>query len=385
MAKAILALASGDVFYGQSLGSSGVSTGELVFNTSMSGYQEILSDPSYAEQMVLLTYPHIGNTGTNQQDNEAKKVWAKGLIVKDCPDLYANWRTDLSLPDYLKRHGVVAITGVDTRAITNILREKGAQNACLMAGRIDVDEAIMKAKMAPSMKGLDLAKVVTTSNAYEWHDGLWPEYKSSENLFHVVAYDFGVKANILRHLAERGCKVTVVPATTPAKKVLAMKPDGVFLSNGPGDPAPCQYAIDATKVFLDKNLPIFGICLGHQILALAAGAEVKKMKFGHHGANHPVQCLQSKRVWVTSQNHGFAVDESTLPKELKVTHRSLFDNTIQGIKHDSKPAFGFQGHPEASPGPQEAVALFDDFISAMKKATNHRSPLNKSEKDIVEA
>lgn len=379
MAKALLALATGEIFYGESLGTTGATTGELVFNTSMTGYQEILSDPSYAEQIILLTYPHIGNVGTNSEDNEAKKVWSKGLVVRDCPTLYANWRADLSLPDYLKRHGVVAIAGVDTRAIARVLREKGAQNACIMAGRIDEIEALAKAKMAPSMKGLDLAKEVTTASPYVWQEGLWPSYPQKKALFHVVAYDFGVKANILRHLVERGCRLTVVPAKTSAEEVLALEPDGVFLSNGPGDPEPCDYAIAATKVFLERAIPVFGICLGHQILALAAGAEVKKMKFGHHGANHPVECIETKRVWITSQNHGFSVDETSMPKNLVVTHRSLFDQSIQGIRHKTKPAFGFQGHPEASPGPQEAAVLFDNFIALMKvKKKNLAQKTNKT-------
>ena len=370
---ALLALADGSLFYGQSIGVAGLSVGEVVFNTALTGYQEILSDPSYAEQIVTLTYPHIGNVGTNDQDQESDRVWAKGLIIRDAPLLASNWRQQQSLGEYLQQQKLVAIAGVDTRKLTRLLREKGVQNGCIMAGA-DLDEAkaIAAARAFPGLKGLDLAQQVSTEKSYEWNEGCWQWGKAYASVeaarYHVVAYDFGVKRNILRMLADRGCKVTVVPAKTPAEQVLALNPDGVFLSNGPGDPAPCDYALQAIRILLEKDLPIFGICLGHQLLGLACGAKTVKMKFGHHGANHPIRDLEN-RVMITSQNHGFAVDEASLPAELEPTHRSLFDGTLQGLRHRTKPAFSVQGHPEASPGPHDAGELFDQFIQLMK--THH--------------
>nr|WP_153643553.1 MULTISPECIES: glutamine-hydrolyzing carbamoyl-phosphate synthase small subunit [unclassified Stenotrophomonas] len=369
---AILVLEDGTVFEGESVGAPGLSVGEVVFNTAMTGYQEVLTDPSYARQMVTLTYPHIGNTGMTDQDNEASKVWSAGLIVRDVPRRPSNWRSQVSLQDWLIQRGVVAIAGIDTRKLTRILREKGAQNGALMAGDIDVEKALEAARKFPGLKGMDLAKVVTTEKAYTWTEGQLDldanAFVSVPARFKVVAYDFGVKTNILRMLAERGCEVTVVPAQTPAAEVLALKPDGVFLSNGPGDPEPCDYAIEAIKTFIDVKIPTFGICLGHQLLGLASGAQTMKMGHGHHGANHPVQDLDSGRVMITSQNHGFAIDEATLPPTLRVTHRSLFDGTNQGVARTDVPAFSFQGHPEASPGPTDVGPLFDRFVVLMEQA-----------------
>lgn len=369
---AILVLEDGTVFEGESVGAPGLSVGEVVFNTAMTGYQEVLTDPSYARQMVTLTYPHIGNTGMTDQDNEASKVWSAGLIVRDVPRRPSNWRSQVSLQDWLIQRGVVAIAGIDTRKLTRILREKGAQNGALMAGDIDVEKALEAARKFPGLKGMDLAKVVTTEKTYTWTEGQLDldanAFVSVPARFKVVAYDFGVKTNILRMLAERGCEVTVVPAQTPAAEVLALKPDGVFLSNGPGDPEPCDYAIEAIKTFIDVKIPTFGICLGHQLLGLASGAQTMKMGHGHHGANHPVQDLDSGRVMITSQNHGFAIDEATLPATLRVTHRSLFDGTNQGVARTDVPAFSFQGHPEASPGPTDVGPLFDRFVVLMEQA-----------------
>ncbi|MCB6182258.1 glutamine-hydrolyzing carbamoyl-phosphate synthase small subunit [Leeia sp. TBRC 13508] len=368
---AILALADGTVFRGVSIGSAGVTVGEVVFNTALTGYQEILTDPSYTKQIVTLTYPHIGNVGVNSEDAEAGGVYASGLVIRDLPLLVSNWRSEMSLPDYLKQHNVVAIADIDTRKLTRILREKGAQNGVVMAGHIDEQKAVELAKAAPSMAGQDLAKVVTTKAAYEWTQGEWRLgegfVESSDKPYHVVAFDYGVKRNILRMLAHRGCKVTVLPATATAEEALSYQPDGVFLSNGPGDPEPCDYAIKAIQTILTTGVPVFGICLGHQLLGLASGAKTVKMKFGHHGANHPVQDLDSKQVLITSQNHGFAVDQTTLPANLRPTHVSLFDGSLQGIERTDVPAFSFQGHPEASPGPHDVAYLFDKFITAMEK------------------
>ena len=368
----MLALADGTVFKGQTLGFEGETIGEVVFNTAMSGYQEILTDPSYAKQMVTLTYPHIGNTGVTEEDAESTQVWAAGLIIRDLPLTHSNWRSEMSLSDYLVKNNIVAISDIDTRKLTRILRDKGALAGCLMAGdNIDEAQALAKAKSFAGLKGMDLAKEVTTQKAYSWFEGSWQlvgghqKLGSDDEKFHVVAYDFGVKRNILRMLSDRGCRLTVVPAKTSAAEVLAMKPDGIFLSNGPGDPEPCDYAIAAIKEFLQTDIPIFGICLGHQLLALACGAQTIKMKFGHHGANHPVENVSDKTVLITSQNHGFAVDEETLPANLKVTHKSLFDQSLQGIEHTEKAAFSFQGHPEASPGPHDATPLFERFIEMM--------------------
>ncbi|NOI66143.1 glutamine-hydrolyzing carbamoyl-phosphate synthase small subunit [Vibrio sp. 99-8-1] len=375
--SAMLVLEDGTVFHGLSIGSDGCSVGEVVFNTSMTGYQEILTDPSYSQQIVTLTYPHIGNTGTNSEDEESSSIHAQGLVIRDLPLLASNFRSEQSLSAYLAAQNIVGIADIDTRKLTRILREKGAQNGCIVAGNhLDADLALMKAKEFPGLKGMDLAKEVTTNEAYPWKQGSWtltdglPEAKQDQELpYHVVAYDFGAKRNILRMLVDRGCRLTVVPAQTPAEDVLALKPNGVFLSNGPGDPEPCHYAIEATKTFLDKGVPIFGICLGHQILALASGAQTVKMKFGHHGANHPVKDLDRDVVMITSQNHGFAVDESGLPDNLRATHKSLFDGSLQGIHRTDKPAFSFQGHPEASPGPHDAAPLFDHFIDLIKQHT----------------
>ena len=376
---AILALADGTVFIGNSIGATGTTVGEVVFNTAITGYQEILTDPSYCQQIVTLTYPHIGNYGVNTEDVEANKVHAAGLIIKDLPLLASNFRCDASLPEYLRAENTVAIANIDTRKLTRILRTKGAQNGAIVAleaGQVVTqalkDQAVAAAKAAPSMAGLDLAKVVTTTESYEWTQTEWQlgqgygEQRAPE--FHVVAYDFGVKKNILRMLAERGCKVTVVPAKTPAAQVLAMQPNGVFLSNGPGDPEPCDYAIAAAKTLMDSGVPTFGICLGHQIMALASGAKTFKMQNSHHGANHPVKDLDTGRVSITSQNHGFAVDMNSLPANLRPTHISLFDSTLQGLERTDKPAFCFQGHPEASPGPHDIDYLFDRFTQAMRKA-----------------
>ncbi|MGH1471531.1 MAG: glutamine-hydrolyzing carbamoyl-phosphate synthase small subunit [Cellvibrionaceae bacterium] len=370
---AILVLEDGTVFRGVAIGADGISAGEVVFNTALTGYQEILTDPSYAKQIVTLTYPHIGNTGTNSEDEECDHIWSSGLVIRDLPFISSSFRDELPLDEYLKKHNVVGIANIDTRKLTRILRDKGAQNGCIIAadmgGDVDEKKALAAAKEFPGLKGMDLAKVVSTKENYPWNEGVWSlgsGHKTvTEKKFKVVAYDFGVKRNILRILASLGCDITVVPAETPASDVLAMNPDGVFLSNGPGDPEPCDYAIAAIKDILEKNIPIFGICLGHQLLGLASGAKSKKMKFGHHGANHPVQDLESKRVMITSQNHGFAIDDDTLPENLIATHRSLFDDSLQGIHRTDKPAFSFQGHPEASPGPRDAEPLFVHFIELM--------------------
>jgi carbamoyl-phosphate synthase small subunit len=371
--SALLALEDGTVYHGESIGAIGQSVGEVVFNTSMTGYQEILTDPSYCRQIVTLTYPHIGNIGVNKEDEESDQVFASGLIIRELSPVVSSWRSEESLDAYLTRHNVVGLAGIDTRSLTRRLREKGAMKGCIVAGDdIDVNAAIEAAKAFDGLKGMDLAKVVSTKESYDWNEGVWQlngESQAAEPRFHVVAYDFGAKKNILRMLVERGCKLTVVPAQTSAEDVLALNPDGVFLSNGPGDPEPCDYAIEAIQTLLEKDLPIFGICLGHQLLGLACGAKTEKMKFGHHGANHPVQELLGGLVMITSQNHGFAVDEATLPETLQATHRSLFDGTLQGIHHTSKPAFSFQGHPEASPGPQDAAPLFDHFIDLLEQAT----------------
>jgi carbamoyl-phosphate synthase small subunit len=373
---AVLALADGTIFRGQSIGAKGNTTGEVVFNTALTGYQEILTDPSYARQIVTLTCPHIGNTGATPEDLESGQIYAAGLIIRDLPIVASNWRTNESLTDFLDRGKIVAIANIDTRKLTRILREKGAQAGCIMTGEKTVDQAaaVKLARKFPGLKGMDLAKVVTTKRSFQWNEGtVWPDATRlpirSHQRLHVVAYDFGIKRNILRLLADFGCRVTVVPAQTSAKEVLALAPDGVFLSNGPGDPEPCDYAITATKELLDTDpavpLPVFGICLGHQILGLASGAKTVKMKAGHHGANHPVQDLDSGRVFITSQNHGFAVDETTLPDNVKATHRSLFDGTLQGLAFKDRPAFGFQGHPEASPGPHDLKPLFERFNHLM--------------------
>ncbi|WP_147652713.1 glutamine-hydrolyzing carbamoyl-phosphate synthase small subunit [Vulcaniibacterium gelatinicum] len=367
---AILALEDGTIFEGVSVGAPGLSVGEVVFNTAMTGYQEILTDPSYARQIVTLTYPHIGNTGCTDQDDEAGQVWAAGLIVRDVPRRPSNWRSQVALPEWLRARGIVAIAGIDTRKLTRMLRDGGAQNGALMAGEVDAERALEAARKFPGLKGMDLARVVSTSQPYAWREGRLDldrgEFARGEARFRVVAYDFGVKRNILRMLAERGCDLTVVPAQTPAAEVLAMAPDGVFLSNGPGDPEPCDYAIAAIREFVARRIPTFGICLGHQLLGLAVGARTLKMKFGHHGANHPVIDLDTGRVMITSQNHGFAVDEATLPANVRVTHRSLFDGSNQGIALTDAPAFGFQGHPEASPGPHDVAPLFDRFVALME-------------------
>lgn len=376
--QALLVLEDGSVFHGRSIGCDGQTIGEVVFNTAITGYQEILTDPSYARQIVTLTYPHIGNVGVNAEDTEARQVYAAGLIVRDVPALYSSWRGEESLPDYLARNKVVAIADIDTRRLTRILREKGAQRGCIVAGEnLDQAKALDAALSFPGLKGMDLAKEVTIDKSYVWTDGSWqlnpkqPRPSTAEQAeFNVVAYDYGIKTNILRMLVDRGCRVTVVPAQTPASEVLAMNPDGVFLSNGPGDPEPCDYAINAIQQVLAQKVPIFGICLGHQLLGLASGAKTVKMKFGHHGANHPVQDLSSKHVMISSQNHGFAVDEATLPATLRATHRSLFDGSLQGIERTDCPALSFQGHPEASPGPHDVAPIFDRFIALMRAAKN---------------
>jgi carbamoyl-phosphate synthase small subunit len=369
---AVLALEDGTVFRGVAIGADGTATGEVVFNTAMTGYQEILTDPSYSRQIVTLTYPHIGNTGTNPEDLESNGIHAAGLVIRDLPLLHSNWRATESLPEFLKRGGVVAIADIDTRQLTRILREKGAQAGCIAAGDAAArpDLAVEAARRFPGLKGMDLAKVVTTRRAFQWNEGTnWaleqgPKRRPGQRL-HVVAYDFGIKRNILRLLADHGCRMTVVPAQTPADEVLSLKPDGVFLSNGPGDPEPCDYAIAAIKQFLETGVPLFGICLGHQLLGLATGARTVKMKFGHHGANHPVIEIDSGRVFISSQNHGFAVDEATLPSNVRATHRSLFDGSLQGIACTDRPAFSFQGHPEASPGPRDLAPLFSQFVESM--------------------
>jgi carbamoyl-phosphate synthase small subunit len=367
---ALLALADGTVYRGVSVGVSGCTVGEVVFNTAMTGYQEILTDPSYAQQIVTLTYPHIGNTGCTDVDDESTQVLATGLIIREQPTPASNWRSQAELPEWLAARGVVAIAEIDTRALTRRLRDSGAQNGCILAGEgASVEEALRRAREFPGLKGMDLAKVVSVSAPYEWTQGRYvldqQQFEQPQAVRHVVAYDFGVKRNILRMLAERGCRLTVVPAQTTAEQVLALKPDGVFLSNGPGDPEPCDYAITAIRQFIDAKIPTFGICLGHQLLGLAAGARTLKMKFGHHGANHPVQDLDSGKVMISSQNHGFAVDEASLPANVRATHRSLFDGSLQGIALTDAPAFSFQGHPEAAPGPHDVAGLFDRFIEMM--------------------
>ncbi|HEY5734100.1 MAG TPA: glutamine-hydrolyzing carbamoyl-phosphate synthase small subunit [Gammaproteobacteria bacterium] len=370
---ALLALADGSLFYGDSIGVDGQRSGEVVFNTSMTGYQEILTDPSYARQMVTLTYPHIGNVGVNEQDEESPRVHAEGLIIRDLPLLSSNWRQQSSLQEYLHKNQVVAIANIDPRRLTRLLRDKGAQNGCLVTGdEIDESAALAAARAFPGLAGMDLAREVTTSEQYEWQEGVWQlegnKHQCPESgSYKVVAYDYGIKRNILRMLTQRGCAVTVVPAQTPAEDVLALAPDGVFLSNGPGDPEPCDYAISAIQQILQTGLPVFGICLGHQLLSLASGAQTIKMKFGHHGGNHPVQDLQTGQVMITSQNHGFAVDEASLPDHLEATHKSLFDGSLQGVQRTDCPAFSFQGHPEASPGPHDVAHLFDQFIELMRK------------------
>ncbi|AKH62776.1 MULTISPECIES: glutamine-hydrolyzing carbamoyl-phosphate synthase small subunit [Photorhabdus] len=373
--SAILVLEDGTQFHGRAIGVEGAAVGEVVFNTSMTGYQEILTDPSYSRQIVTLTYPHIGNVGVNSVDKESLKVQAQGLVIRDLPLLTSNFRSEETLSDYLKRHNIVAIADIDTRKLTRLLREKGSQNGCIIAGKqINAQVALEKAQAFPGLEGMDLAKEVTTEQVYPWLQGSWtladglPEEKQEQELpYHVVAYDFGAKRNILRMLVDRGCRLTVVPAQTPAEDVLKLNPDGIFLSNGPGDPAPCGYAIETIKILLETNIPIFGICLGHQLLALASGTETMKMKFGHHGGNHPVKDLDRNIVMITAQNHGFAVDEKSLPANVRVTHKSLFDGTLQGIHRTDKPAFSFQGHPEASPGPHETASLFDHFIELIKQ------------------
>ncbi len=379
--RALLVLEDGSVFRGESIGCDGKTVGEVVFNTALTGYQEILTDPSYAKQLVTLTYPHIGNVGVNTEDEEAESIFASGLIVKDAPLLHSNWRAEMSLSAYLVQREIVAIADIDTRRLTRLIREKGAQSGCVIAGD-DVSEeedaledALTAAKAFSGLKGLDLAKEVTTDASYEWTTGTWNldpneavvEMTAENAEFHVVAYDYGIKKNILRMLVDRGCRVTVVPAKTPANDVLAMNPNGIFLSNGPGDPEPCDYAIEAIQQILEKKVPTFGICLGHQLLGLASGAKTVKMKFGHHGANHPVQDLRSKKVMISSQNHGFIIDDASLPDTLKPTHRSLFDNTLQGMVRTDVPAMSFQGHPEASPGPEDVAPVFDQFISMMRE------------------
>ena len=370
-APALLALADGSIFRGASVGAIGLASGEVVFNTAITGYQEILTDPSYCSQIITLTHPHIGNTGTNREDMESAKVFASGLVIRDLPPAISSWRADQRLADFLVANKVVAIAGIDTRHLTRILREKGAQNGALLAGSDDPQQALEAARLFPGLAGMDLAKVVTTAKPYDWSEGVWRLGggfgKGAGARFHVVAYDYGMKRNILRMLAERGCRVTVLPAQTSAQDALALKPDGVFLSNGPGDPEPCDYAIRAIREIVDTGTPTFGICLGHQLLGLASGAKTVKMKFGHHGANHPVKDLDSGKVIITSQNHGFAVDPDTLPANLKPTHVSLFDGSLQGLARTDRPAFCFQGHPEASPGPHDIGYLFDRFIESMEQ------------------
>ncbi|WP_027852972.1 glutamine-hydrolyzing carbamoyl-phosphate synthase small subunit [Marinobacterium litorale] len=370
---AILALEDGSVFRGVAIGADGESSGEVVFNTSMTGYQEILTDPSYSRQIVTLTYPHIGNVGVNAEDAESRATWVAGLVIRDLPLLASNFRSEQSLDAYLREQNIVGIADIDTRRLTRILREKGAQNGCIMAGdQVDEEKALAAARAFPGLKGMDLAKEASVTESYQWRSSSWKlgeghaDRTDAELPYHVVAYDYGVKSNILRMLVERGCRLTVVPAQTPASDVLALNPDGVFLSNGPGDPEPCDYAITAIREILTSGKPVFGICLGHQLLALASGAKTVKMKFGHHGANHPVQDLDSSHVMITSQNHGFAVDEESLPDTLRATHKSLFDGSLQGIERTDCPAFSFQGHPEASPGPHDVAPLFDRFIELMK-------------------
>jgi carbamoyl-phosphate synthase small subunit len=372
----VLVLADGTVFRGYSIGADAHTSGEVVFNTAMTGYQEILTDPSYCRQIVTLTYPHIGNVGVNPEDEESEKVYSAGLVIRDLPVRPSNFRSQLDLPAYLRHHGIPGIAGIDTRKLTRILREKGAQSGCLMGGKVDEAFALAQARAFPGLAGMDLAKVVSCTKPYEWTQSEWAlgqgYGEQAAPRYHVVAYDYGVKRNILRMLASRGCRLTVVPAQTPAKEVLGLKPDGVFLSNGPGDPEPCDYAVEAIRKFIDARVPTFGICLGHQLLGLASGGRTMKMKFGHHGANHPVQDLESGRVMITSQNHGFAVDASTLPASVKVTHVSLFDGSLQGFARSDAPAFCFQGHPEASPGPHDVDYLFDRFIKLIEQNPRHR-------------
>ena len=373
--SAVLVLADGTVFQGRSIGARGMAVGEVVFNTAMTGYQEILTDPSYFRQIVTLTYPHIGNTGVNGEDWESERIYAAGLVVRDLPRLHSSWRSQQTLDSFLKEQNVVAIADIDTRRLTRLLRSQGAQNGCLMAGEANAELALSKARDFPGLAGMDLAKVVTAQNPYEWSEGRWELGKGYREIeqprFHVVAYDYGIKRNILRMLAERGSRVTVVPAQFPAKEILRMKPDGVFLSNGPGDPEPCDYAIEAIGEILDTTtIPVFGICLGHQLMGLASGAKTVKMKFGHHGANHPVKDLDTGRVVITSQNHGFAVDPATLPPNLRATHVSLFDGSLQGFARTDRPAFCFQGHPEASPGPHDIGYLFDRFAKMIDAKKN---------------
>lgn len=371
----MLALEDGSLFYGESIGVPGQAVGEVVFNTAMTGYQEILTDPSYAQQIVTLTYPHIGNTGTNEEDMEASRAYATGLVVRDVPSRASNWRSHETLTAFMQRYQLVGIAGIDTRRLTRLLRDKGAQNGCLLAvdqgRRLDKKAALKAARAFPGLKGMDLAKVASTSKPYLWEEGCWRPNegfrKPADHPLHIVAYDYGIKRNILRCLADRGCRITVVPAQTSAAEVLRRKPDGVFLSNGPGDPEPCVYAIEAIRTIVAAKMPLFGVCLGHQLLGLASGARTIKMKFGHHGANHPVLELATGRVMITSQNHGFAVDEASLPPNLRITHRSLFDGSIQGLERTDAPAFCFQGHPEASPGPHDILSLYDRFIELMKE------------------
>ncbi|MDV6346373.1 glutamine-hydrolyzing carbamoyl-phosphate synthase small subunit [Nitrosomonas sp. Is35] len=377
---AILALADGTIFRGVSIGIEGINTGEVAFNTAMTGYQEILTDPSYCQQIITLTYPHIGNTGTNPEDFESgniNKVYAAGLVIRDLPLMASSFRKTRTLPEFLQEQNVVAIAEIDTRKLTRILREKGAQAGCIMAGDIDEEKALQAARAFPGLAGMDLAKVVSCRQPYTWTEGEWSlesGFRTQDNpRFHVAAFDFGIKRTILRKLAQRGCKVTVFPAQTPAEEILKTHPDGIFLSNGPGDPEPCDYAISATQTLLEKNIPLFGICLGHQLLGLATGARTIKMKFGHHGANHPVQDVANGKVIITSQNHGFAVDIDTLPATARITHVSLFDGSLQGFELTDKPAFCFQGHPEASPGPHEADYLFDKFIAMMQRYKSQHS------------
>jgi carbamoyl-phosphate synthase small subunit len=370
--EAVLALADGTIFRGTAIGSDGISVGEVVFNTALTGYQEILTDPSYAQQIVTLTYPHIGNVGVNDEDAESDRIWASGLVIRDLPLMVSNFRSQQALDDYLKDNNILGIADIDTRKLTRILRESGAQNGCIMAGTVDDETALAAARGFAGIKGMDLAKEVTTETTYQWSEHSWELGKGhkpqdpASTKYKVVAYDYGVKRNILRMLVDLDCELIVVPAKTPASEVLAMQPDGIFLSNGPGDPEPCDYAIDAIREILETDIPVFGICLGHQLLALASGAKTVKMKFGHHGANHPVEDLAGNVVMITSQNHGFAVDEENLPANLIATHRSLFDGSLQGIQRTDKPAFSFQGHPEASPGPHDAASLFEHFIKLME-------------------
>ena len=369
--EAVLALADGTIFRGTAIGAEGSSVGEVVFNTALTGYQEILTDPSYARQIVTLTYPHIGNVGVNKEDEESEQIWAAGLVIRDLPLLASNFRSEQNLDDYLKEKNILGIADIDTRKLTRILRDTGAQSGCIMAGDIDDEAALIAARGFAGLKGMDLAKEVTTASSYLWGEHSWAlglgHRSSVGGKYKVVAYDYGVKRNILRMLVDRDCDLTVVSAQTPASEVLAMKPDGVFLSNGPGDPEPCDYAIQAITEILNTEIPVFGICLGHQLLALASGAKTTKMKFGHHGANHPVEDIDNNIVMITSQNHGFAVEEESLPSCLRATHRSLFDGSLQGIHRTDKPAFSFQGHPEASPGPHDAASLFDHFIELMEQ------------------